>query len=244
MGFARAAGAKVVFGLNICPRVPDSTSSTVADTAAAAHGHRRRDQKLTAGRAGVDFDVGAPRTFCADKSAGRWDPTNARALLEYTIASNQTFWGVELGNERNNEDTAKGQAADFAVLDLLLTELFQDTPSSEADLGAWRGGGDGNIDGRRVATPPNPPPRATAAAAAAPRRPGLLGPDTHSFRGPDPATAEYLAGFLKATEASNMSARLTAVTHHEYIEVDATQGERQYRHCRRARKSVHVREGR
>ena len=50
-------------------------------------------------------------------------------------------------------------------------------------------------------------------------RPALVGPDPHSFRGAanNNSTLTYLADFTRA-----MGSLLSAVTHHEYIEINAT----------------------
>ena len=55
-------------------------------------------------------------------------------------------------------------------------------------------------------------------------RPKLFGPDPHSFHGPwdetDTKGLAWIADFMDGCR--KLSVRLGAVTHHEYIEVDAT----------------------
>lgn len=88
------AGAKMVFGLNECPRtniIPEKIQTTCDDV------------------------------------GGTWDSTNAREFLKYSISKGYTFFGFELGNERNGQISADTQAKDFKVLSELLIELYPDT---------------------------------------------------------------------------------------------------------------------
>jgi len=53
-------------------------------------------------------------------------------------------------------------------------------------------------------------------------RPVLLGPDPHSFKetGPDPALLSWLADFM--SRALELGVPVRGITHHEYVEIDAT----------------------
>jgi len=110
--------------------------------------------------------------------AGPWDPTNARALLEYARTGQQAIYALELGNEQNQAMSAADQAAALRVLDALVADVY---------------GGDSE-------------------------RPLLVGPDTHSFKGPsnNAVVLAYLQAYVTAAAPV-----LSAVTHHEYIEITA-----------------------
>ena len=55
-----------------------------------------------------------------------WDPTNAREILQWTIANgyDNLIYGFELGNEQNTQYSAKHQAVDFEILHNLTIELW------------------------------------------------------------------------------------------------------------------------
>jgi hypothetical protein len=59
-----------------------------------------------------------------------WNSSNARALLSWALATNQTPHALELGNEQNDLLTAKDQADAFVVLSALLDSLFAGKPAS------------------------------------------------------------------------------------------------------------------
>jgi heparanase 1 len=102
VGFAKAAGAEIVFALNICPRKNSSEN-----------------------------------TFCGagKPTTGHWDSTNAEELLRYSIAKGYQFLGLELGNERNDEQSGASQAADLKILSDLLVRLYPDASSRPLLIG-------------------------------------------------------------------------------------------------------------
>ena len=66
-----------------------------------------------------------------------WDPSNARQILQWTIAHrlDHLLFGLELGNEQNNKYTAQQQAHNFAVLHNLTVELWPDASLRPVLLG-------------------------------------------------------------------------------------------------------------
>jgi len=143
--------------------------------------------------------INAPLTTCPTGSfpGTSWEPSNARGLLEWSLTHKIPIFGVELGNERNapvkdGGQSPQQQARDFEALHALLVELWP--------------------------APPALPPTATS-------RPWLLGPDTHSCKDdptkwPDAFT--FITDFFAEVEALGFTDAFHGVTHHEYIEVDAT----------------------
>ena len=59
-------------------------------------------------------------------SVGRWDPSDARPLIQFAITRNYTFYGFELGNEQDPGHSPQSEAEDFAVLQKLLVDLYPD----------------------------------------------------------------------------------------------------------------------
>ena len=57
-----------------------------------------------------------------------WDPTNAKAILEWTIAQgyDDLLFGFELGNEQNSKYTGKQIATNFGILHNLTVALWPD----------------------------------------------------------------------------------------------------------------------
>ena len=124
---------------------------------------------------------------------GTWDPTQARAMMEYGIAKYGPGWvyGFELGNEQNKKSaaqvagppgfTARAAVECFAVLRDLLRELWPDPGS----------------------------------------RPVIIGPDVHGFHNgigvPTNVRTTYMIEFARIAE--ELGVPMFALTHHEYIEV-------------------------
>lgn len=74
-------------------------------------------------------DAGSQMVFGLNidvRNGSVWDPTDARALIRYAQQRNYQFYGFELGNEQNPGRKPASEAADFAVLNSLLVELFPD----------------------------------------------------------------------------------------------------------------------
>ena len=57
-------------------------------------------------------------------STGRWDPTQARGLIQFAQANGYSIYGFELGNEQNKAFDAPSEAADFKVLSELVNEMY------------------------------------------------------------------------------------------------------------------------
>ena len=67
-----------------------------------------------------------------NSTTNRWDPTGARALMQYGIDNwgADAFWAFELGNEQNDAFSAQSEAEDYAVLQAVVEELW---PAPEID---------------------------------------------------------------------------------------------------------------
>ena len=60
-------------------------------------------------------------------STGRWDPTQARGLIQFAQANGYSIYGFELGNEQNKAFNAPSEAADFKVLSELVNEMYPES---------------------------------------------------------------------------------------------------------------------
>ena len=118
----------------------------------------------------------------------QWNSTNAAALLRAAKAAGIPIWGLELGNEVDNEPphgkgwSAQQQSSAAFKLHALLDEIY----------------------------------------GTGPGRPVIVGPDAHGFHVPVPdphstAMIAYITDYVNRTQQI-----LTAVTHHEYIEINET----------------------
>ena len=58
-----------------------------------------------------------------------WNASNAAALLQWALENGTPPWGVELGNEQNNNMSAEDQAAAFGVLSQVLDKIFKNAPN-------------------------------------------------------------------------------------------------------------------
>jgi hypothetical protein len=56
----------------------------------------------------------------------QWDPTEAKALMQYMIKTNHTPFGFELGNEQNTNYSPHLAASNFRILSKLIAELWPD----------------------------------------------------------------------------------------------------------------------
>ena len=166
-GFVNASGARMVFGLNICPRAANATG----------------------GGGGGGGGGPVPDTTCPTVD-GRWDPSNARALLSWSQARGIPFFGLELGNERNSQQTAQSQAADFQVLHALLLELW-----------------------------PSDPPAVPPTATSRPWLLGPDTHSFKDSPSKWPATLQYLGAFADEVHRLGFAVAFHAVTHHEYDEI-------------------------
>lgn len=68
-------------------------------------------------------------------STGRWDPTQARGLIQFAQANGYSIYGFELGNEQNKAFDAPSEAADFKVLSELVNEMYQDKATQPKLIG-------------------------------------------------------------------------------------------------------------
>jgi hypothetical protein len=108
LSFTEASKAKMIFGLSY------NTGQDYADSDATNSGE------------------GAVANVRSGSGSGPfpfpWDPTNARAILQWTIDNklDRLLAGLELGNEQNDKYSGAQQAASFKVLHDLTVELWPD----------------------------------------------------------------------------------------------------------------------
>ena len=105
-GFAKHAGAKLVWGLNIW----------VCDN------HTKNGPA-------VDNQNKPP---CVGQA---WDTGEARALMAYLIKAKHEVYGYELGNEQNTHYTPDRAAQNFLILSNLLTEMYPDATTRPKIVG-------------------------------------------------------------------------------------------------------------
>ena len=64
-----------------------------------------------------------------------WDPTEAKALMQYLIKANHTIYGFELGNEQNTNYLPHKAASNFKILSDLLAELWPNASNRPKVIG-------------------------------------------------------------------------------------------------------------
>ena len=103
VALSNAASSPLVVGLNIHPNGTVSPPKGALPALLCRHAHS-----------------GACMHACMPPptAAGPWDPTNAEALLQYAQSQGQagSIYGLELGNEQNDNMNAQQQAAALRVL--------------------------------------------------------------------------------------------------------------------------------
>ena len=123
MTFARGAGAKVVFGLNLEKRTHDKKCVVVFPPAA-----------VLPFAASAALAPNSSRNCSPPSHASRWNSTQAREFITYSQSKGYEFFGFELGNEDNEEYSGAGEAQDFLILQQLLEEVRAE--AQEAGLAA------------------------------------------------------------------------------------------------------------
>jgi heparanase 1 len=78
---------------------------------------------------GFSAAAASPLIFGLNITQQPWDAANAVSLLRFAQARNQSFWGLELGNEQNSKGmSAQAQAASLRVLASALDEVYGNGP--------------------------------------------------------------------------------------------------------------------
>lgn len=125
LSFTAAAKARMIVGLSMSTGHDQTTSRR---STADASANSTADASVSAGHDGARS---------SDPFPFPWDPSNAEALLSWTIAAglDHMLFGLELGNEQNTQYTAEQMSANFAVLHNLTTRLWPDAATRPKLLG-------------------------------------------------------------------------------------------------------------
>ena len=143
--YLRVGGSE---GDNAVYDIPAGTCATAkADPAFCLSAARWEELTSFCADTGLDLAFGINIMYGRGADGkGPWDPSNMRALLEYTAAHNITVGGFEMGNEKEEVLTPKGYAGDMLTARAMVDRIFP-----------GEGGGEGG--GRPLLIGPDENPR-------------------------------------------------------------------------------------